>query len=69
MQWCQRKGRWVTSSIDATFIVLPSHENPQLLLEHGVAQHNPGVGNNLFLDVYVFLLFVKTHFPSLAART
>lgn len=33
------------------FTVLPSHENLQLLLEHGVAQYNPGVGNNLFLDV------------------
>lgn len=66
---CQRKSRWVISSGGATSIILPSHENPQLWLEHGVAQYSPGVGNNLFLDVYVFLLFVKTHFPSLAAWT
>lgn len=68
MRWCQRKGRWVAGGGNATSIILPSCENPHLLLEHEVAQHNPGAGNNLFLDVYVFLLFVETHFPTLAAR-
>lgn len=69
MPWCQTKGRWVTSSGNATSIILTSHENPRLLLEHGVAQYNPGVGNYLVLDVYAFPLFVETHFPSLAAQT
>lgn len=69
MQGFQRKGRWVTSSGSATPGVSPLHENLQLLLEHGTAQYNPGVGNNLFLDVCVFLLFIELHFPSLAAWT